>query len=481
MTNGRIEMLVSPSSVTLQISLPGYAQLVIGPKPAIANEILDLGELTLNSGDPWDLLVEDSEGAPVPQAIVKYHTQRGLILGQVTTDEAGRAVIPHTAETHYLLSVHAPGFIRIPFHDYQPQKHETTTIVLKSAKPTTGIVCDQDGDPVPGVRLERIPTFGVLEGEFLTTTDAAGRFLIEQVNGPGIIQLKTDGKLRQIYAKVGVGETDLQWKLLPSLTLAGQVVGISQPSQSLLAGELRVLYTLNCVVQNGTWNVKRGSVSVDSLGNFQIESLIPGTVYLTCQGRSFSLELKESRDDVMFDFLVPDPNQPHELLKLEFVSGGQPVKLNGTLTYTVSSFQRRSVSFNEPVKNADTLEINTYSPGFLALTSAGLEGYCLAGWSQQLQVAKNQKTLRVDLVPAGVLTGVLLDDDGEPVPNASIRLEMNETFNLRQMLKANMQGEYLFSPVPLNEIVTITAEVNNQVISSKRVRLRAVKSGEGQQ
>ena len=92
--------------------------------------------------------------------------------------------------------------------------------------------------------------------------------------------------------------------------------------------------------------------------------------------------------------------------------------------------------------------------------------------NQWMQIPKGQKTLKLELIPTGVLEGVVYDMDGKPIPNATVSTQCQEHPQNSSSATTNEKGEYRLTSVPLDVNVTITATLEEEVVSVKTYRLR---------
>jgi len=161
------------------------------PRPPPEGTAIDLGEIRVERGASFRVLVTDETHAPITDADVEVVSRGGFVLRRrVKSGSDGLAIvsgIPVGAAARVVVS--APGYVRAVRDAIQPDVPSEITLV--PAKGVTGRVTDEQGTAVRGrVRAS------TLQGTTLddADTDASGEFAFTSLpDGPVLLQAEAPG------------------------------------------------------------------------------------------------------------------------------------------------------------------------------------------------------------------------------------------------------------------------------------------------
>lgn len=315
-TKGSVSEQIAPGMISLSISVPGYAPVALGLKPAKANETLDFGTITLTRGFTWNLAVRNEDDQPVANAQIAAVFRLAKAVTKVASNSKGDARLEHVAADEYTFTVRARGHQPVRDVILRARSGETATISLRRSHPTSGQVVDETDKPVAGARIVLLRDhIEFLDPDALPRirTDAKGTFVIEDLAEGNFctLRVEVDGKPRLVLTKVEGGKTDQVWKLKPALTLSGRIEG------AVPGGDKTLRFSLWCVDHTGhlTGPYFSGTALVNEDGTFKIDGLIPGVVTLSGFRAQISVDLPKSRDDLVLD--LTDPRKPVFKMKRE--------------------------------------------------------------------------------------------------------------------------------------------------------------------
>ncbi len=168
--DGRFAIPLAPGAVvTLQVRATGYA-LLYHEGIAMSGDAarVDLGEMELVPGVLQDVLVVDSDGAPVNDAMLFLapdgfeRTAAGMRSPELRTDSAGRGTLRDLREqAQHLVGIRADGFSPLDGETVVVDPAEAWRFVLSRALRAQGFVLDAHDEPLPGVEVSayRVDTY----------------------------------------------------------------------------------------------------------------------------------------------------------------------------------------------------------------------------------------------------------------------------------------------------------------------------------
>jgi protocatechuate 3,4-dioxygenase beta subunit len=282
-------------------------------------------KLQLTKGGIFEVLVKDSDGKPVERATVSiFRVQDGGGVGGQSlsggTDENGLARI-RVAPGQYVFAgafkeglPRRTGVIR-PSDAIAVEEGETKRIehVLDAGPKVTGIVRDETGNPLAGVKFDVLPTT-MAPNEI--TSDASGKF--EAPWDPGMwgpqgatFVLVARDEARNLAEAVDLDEQGgaLDVKLAPGTVITGIV--LNEQGQPLPGARVRMM------MQSSRWGAPLGRTDLAKTGpdgKFEIKAIPPDrqyTVSATAEGygrgevRANPGDIKDNRFDAGRLQLVP--------------------------------------------------------------------------------------------------------------------------------------------------------------------------------
>lgn len=209
----------------------GYAISSFGPIDNYAYQVTADIQFQLEAGQPLTIHVQDTEGKPITDAELAGRSRiEGSFWGHQKPEqaEAGAYVFPHVAASAYRVRCSAPGFEPTEFEVESPQ-NATETVVLTPGIPTTGVVLDAGGQPVPEAKLlllYRHPNH-YYGGKELGEADEQGEFRLLNLSRKhqysGILQAP-DGRCGT-FENLKPGRTELTLHITTPPRLTGTVHG----------------------------------------------------------------------------------------------------------------------------------------------------------------------------------------------------------------------------------------------------------------
>ena len=303
--NGTFERIATgPALVIIIPRFKGFSQKHFGPYE-MSEETLDLGVLKLDEGFSANILVQDENGKPIPNAEVQSVTVQLNIGGRsmsyaadqlrgTVSDEAGLLRLQHLSELPMRFDIRVKGY-EYDRKVFTFREGETLDWKLKPIEPVTGQIVDASGKGVEGVEIIRARQEGFAEsmddprpdfvnhlaGRFryqkpVAVTDQDGRFAIESLRTDSkywFMTLHKDFRPKLLPA-VSAGESLEPQSLEEPLTVKGVVKG----DRSVLRryGDETHLSYRNPISIGGQDYHSSFSTVVDADGKFTMTQLVPG-------------------------------------------------------------------------------------------------------------------------------------------------------------------------------------------------------------
>jgi len=222
---------VSSGHTTLIANAEGYATTWIGPFDVYADQTINDLEIVLDPGQPLTVTVQDPDGKPIPDAKLtgSSHIVRGYWgFQQAEHREAGVYEFPHVASAPYRIQGKAPNFEPTELKIEAPHDGPAT-LTMNYALPTTGLVLDATGQPVPDAKLMLLYKYPdhYYGGKEISRTDSQGKFrlmdLVRKHRYYGVIEAP-DGRSTK-FENLQAGQTDLEFRILNQPQLTGTIHG----------------------------------------------------------------------------------------------------------------------------------------------------------------------------------------------------------------------------------------------------------------
>ncbi len=182
-----------PGVVLLAIYAPGYAPAVVGPLQLRPGETRSNLNIVLEPGFVARLKLEDDQGQPVPdgQVVVLLSQLQGGRNEPMKSDEAGTITVEHASREPVDVTIKAPGYQTWSRKRLALKPDEDIVVRMSRATPTSGVVVDDQGQPIAGATLRSALQVGPGDigesnsgrGPVLATTDATGHFMLDSLDG----------------------------------------------------------------------------------------------------------------------------------------------------------------------------------------------------------------------------------------------------------------------------------------------------------
>jgi len=432
--NGHYQLVVSVKPLRkkhLNVQATGYARpestAVVVEEGKVVNKDFELDRASGITG-----LVKDTQGRPIAnvnvmvQLLPDEETPVQRYLGYCTTGEDGRFQIDNIsprgrvkliAEHRFFLKWESEPFQIMPGEILEAE------IQMQSGGSLSGIVVDDNGNPVKGARVKAVaPGASEREAAFgggFGTTDEQGRFVLRGL-GAGTYEVLAsasgylEGRSEAVTLAEGAGVSGITVTLPKAHRLAGVVR--TTDGRPVPGARITVVDTsVDGVRKLGAASKEDGSWEVEGLGSQPVEVSAEADGY----GRVTLKEVKPDTQDVLL-----------ELPPLGGVSGivvnqdGKPVRAFSVKPIPVEIDQGYSRPRNTRFKtfgNVDgSFKFEDLPPGTYTLNvqSPGYRGTTL----ENVRVDAGQITDvgTLTLLPGGVLVGRVLDATGAPVAGAKV-------------------------------------------------------------
>lgn len=241
--DGRFELRgVATGSLTVAGSAPGYRETRLNEVEIEPGQTLAGLELVLTRGVTLGGRVVTGDDLPVAAATVLLTGGTDADSGFGRTGADGRFRFEGLTPGSYVVEATGPGGRRARREVTVRSDGDEITVRLADGVAVGGSVLAVDGGPVNAARVLLLPTDGASAGRE-TRTDHAGRFRWNGVS-PGAFYLSVEaaGFGPTLVGPLEIGDRppdDLELRLEPGVTLAGQVLGL--PFDALPATRVEIL------------------------------------------------------------------------------------------------------------------------------------------------------------------------------------------------------------------------------------------------
>ncbi len=481
---------VSAGEIRLGFKAKGYAPAIVGPFAVKVGEPIAGIQVILNKGFPVRVHVVDEKGEPVVGATVGGNIDNVLGPGNQVTDAKGTAVFPHAAAGKYVFSVNRAGFE--PFYSSTPmrikQNDASATLTITRTRPVRGLVRFADGQPVVGAEVREFYSvaqqmswsYTATQGNVLATTDADGRFVLDQLynNRRYCLLVVAKDHRRQLIDDVSVNSPELHVTLGPELTVTGQIKGDigklgKEVGKPVVCCEQRARLKVT-----GGEDVSIGSVGAiveptEDGGRFVAHSLLPGLVSVSAGQHIVRTEVdaEHPHAHVMIDLTKPpdSPAKRQVILRLTTPSG--PVSPEGKVCIDIGSLgEWRQQKHKElPVTDGEVF-FKAFAPGWITYSSRALVGYWFKeGLSVHVEPGDEPFVIEVPVVAAGAIAGQVLNSDGTPVTgniSVSVHGKLKTAESTTEGGFGNVtidRNKFFISPLPLAGSYSVRASVGHNI------------------
>ncbi len=476
-----------PATMIIYPQLEGFAERSYGPFELIEGP-LDLGEIQLETGFNARMLVQNDHGEPLQNVMIESATNwrsanghrmgyGGPRLRGRMSDAQGLIELDHMTDQPVTISLVKPGY------EYSRREitfTEDATIDWKLAPsdPLTGRFVDAEGEPVAAVELYLVhrdgdisqtddprPDFlNQLAGKHsdktpLAVSDTEGRFRVESLRSDTnywLMALHREYRPRFIK-RVTAGQMLEPITLDEPLVIKGTING--DLSKLSVRSQQRYVRYRNLMSVDDTNFDAIFDCGVDDQGRFEITQLLSGEVKIFAADQTLKLQVGESMDNVVFDLQNPQRpvNQNHRRLRVVLNStAGQPLRGEVQLTWQLPEPPDRGPQSDYKAFPVGDGVIEWESPPGATIFFHGqrlVGSYAENGSLGVVPQGQDVLELSVDLAPAGLASGQVVDHDGNPVSNYRIDIDRTEgrvhTFQVLGVRIDQPSGRFALGPLPL--------------------------------
>lgn len=314
-----------------------------------ADKIRLVGKVVDDKGTP----IPNADVALYPHSISRDQMKRSLGMRPTVTgtvDTQGSFTLPLSGSYSETLVVTSPGYIAeidrlANDHDFYqrvrkaaPGTTVTRKIVLSIAARRSGIVADEQGQPLPGVSVHAYPSNvpaghwgGSVERFGMAETDGDGRFELNDVPEGGLTLRFSAPGYATDYLVVPADQTEIAVNLLRGASVTGTVFEFGT---NKAVGHVRV--QLNAVTSStaGDPNKLRpfpqtwGQIALSGeSGNFQVRNVPPG---------KYTVRIAQNQQDTEQEYTVWNPGKSNSIsLTVPEVGNPEPVQVPVFNGYTI--------------------------------------------------------------------------------------------------------------------------------------------------
>lgn len=479
-TSSTFEKNVPYGAIYVRVESEGYAPTFAGPFLPEANQpVLDVGTITLTQGFIGRVRVRSKDGKPIAHAELSGNIpmRGGYPVHTWKTDDEGLAVFTNAADGGYSFTVVAPGYQWQRFEHVQLRPGEPTELTLAVAKPTTGTVVDQNGQPLANAEIRQYARYSsgpysggsYVDGErgrVLAHTNDSGRFVLDTLADDWQYCLLVSGGGHRFLQMDVVAGQELVLQVPEERVLRGKILGdlgrleiedgkpVVRCSQTTRFGDHRSHR------QSNTAPVTVAENAPD-VGRFEIKDHLATEVTITAGSKSTTVDLSKPVEELVID-LRDEPIPPATrtvVIRFEPQEPGAAAP-NGTVRcYSRSIVAPKGDAF---AIQDGRLELVVQTPAKLHFADQQIPGYILESSSIEVEAGTGTQTETIPLLPAGGIYGSI---DGETsgfdVTVAAVFAggseELRSKFSLPSGVRVDESGKFFLSPLPLGGTFAVKA------------------------
>ncbi len=485
-----------PSGTTwLMLNPEGHAPAFAGPIEVRPGQTVEGIAIRLEAGFPARVRVTDAGGKPVAGARVSAFPNLegvGWVGASVgwTTDREGLATILHALARDYSFSAEAHGFQPTKDVRAMPTPAEAVTLSLNRALPVRGLAVGPDGKPVAGAEVRVLAErsgqgsfqHGII-GPLLATSDRDGRFLLDTLRTGTTYDLflaeTSKTGMRGFITGVVPGQAnEVRATLAPKRTLRGTILEGKAPRPGSVSVSQIVPGPMPYRLEQGT--------TADAQGRFEVGGLLPGPAQVQAGDRTFDVELKAPQTSVTLDLsgVAPSkgPLRRRVVLVLKTPDGSPPppgrIHVQAAPKGDLSATDHRDLAIENGRATLDAP-----APGTVMYDHVAMPGYWFPDrYDVEVQPGEGEQIVENAAMPAGAIVGRVLGPDGRPsLGEVSLSCHTIEPpparkgpefprFSLNN-LRADAEGRFFVSPVPIGGVYAISASQSHNVQVSPPIRL----------
>ncbi|MFV0446756.1 MAG: M56 family metallopeptidase [Planctomycetaceae bacterium] len=477
--------------IVLMFEHPDAASSYLGPYGPQDGPLIENQLVRIVPGEPRTIRVVDGDG--VPAAKVRVGFSGGIdglsfsgISRAVETDAQGVVVVPHLKPGNlYRLSFSGAGYQRKDSQNFAPFGSGPDVFQVLRARPASGVVTNEAGLPVEGVSVRDFKSLSpgfVRDGDIfappLAVTDSAGRFVLTtlQDGSEYVLLLEHKDYARATISHVKAGDQNVSGTVTPGVTVRGRVErsGAHMPYPKSIGWYEWIAYQ-GLDGRSETDNTRSESTAVDAEGRFTLPHINPGEIEVSSGNRRQTFSVSPASTEIVFALTPAKPPEvARRTMRVRFAHDGQTVqptgklRLNGRFPPNLPAgelpafqpvvIQNGVATFNLPVP-AKSLGAN----------SEGLIGFWFNSHDvnlPDLEPSSEPAELTIEVVPAGAVSGRIINSDGTPATNAGAGVSVNFSYRSPSgshvshgggvSANTDAEGRYFLSPIPIGAECTLS-------------------------
>ncbi|MEZ5941737.1 MAG: M56 family metallopeptidase [Planctomycetaceae bacterium] len=507
--DGKFSYALSGNTVSLFFSAPGYAPAVAGPFSLGEDEEFLDRKVVLTAGNDIQVKVVDLDGQPAEgvrvtaSAMTSSGNGTGITNEKLITDERGELTIPHVPDkTTISLTLSGAGYQESQPADSPLAANKVYTFTIQRARPTSGVVVNADGEPVPHVGLKELfirqpgSTYdrGALN-DAVTKTDDQGRFELNDLqDGYTYTYLLVHPDYPPtVLENVEPGTSDTRVELAQGVSVHGV---ISEDALKSAGKGITWMPRYRPKARGSYWRDIRGAtqkIEVDEQGRFTLHNVPVGEISIGMNGATTTYVIEEPDQLIVVKPKVPDPITLREVV-LRFKHLGKQVSPQGTIKVSRAVDETGTqLGWNHPVSVEDGEVRFRVKVGdrISSMEPDGLIGFWFTShnfsdeFRLPVEVGETPLELWIDCHPAGAITGRLIDQDGKRISGRGVGVKYHLELTKKQAgdgrfhshsgglnnFTTNSRGEFVVSPVPLHAECFASASIGFNRAMSKEIVL----------
>ena len=332
-------------------------------------------------------------------ALAFFEQARGFLQPKATarTDAQGRFRFERLAGVSFSVWARASGFGAAMRERAAPG--ERVDLYLPPLRSIGGQVVDEAGQPVAGARVHAVSRKVPLQHEAVTGPD--GSFSLSGLGeGPFYVLATASGFLPAVESQVEAGPRPVRLRLEPSRTLEVRVThqGVPVPARVRLSAD----------------HLAREARAEGGVARF--EGLYPDELVVTAEAGRLGAEPRTLSLSERLTQVTLELEEAGTLLVTVVDEAGQPVP---SPQLALRSVRGAAIQLQKPSTGA----LVQFGP--LAVGDYVLEGRAKGYRDAQLpaRVKPGETALELEMTPATLISGQVLDEYGRPAPNVSVLVQ----------------------------------------------------------
>ncbi|MBN2579258.1 MAG: hypothetical protein JXB10_09730 [Pirellulales bacterium] len=500
------EFSVKAPAGKLWMSVPvkGYAPAIVGPlRGKDGDRIKDI-DVVLDKGFPLTIRINDDRKRPIAGAVVEpslvFEDMQTGLQEKFTSGPEGVATIPHVTEHPIRFSIRRKGYQPLDESVTVSRRNTDMAFTMLPAKAVRGTVLMADGRPAAGVKIRYLfkasgnHTFSNSGEPVLAVTDADGRFVLDELDETMTYGLLADaGENGKQWFALSSGDKEPRIRLGPVLSVQGEIRGDLKLLRKDRRGRPVVSFTQSAHFPEMSFSMGLDPREIpvepaEGGGRFELRALLPGPVSICTADRKVEMTVgpEQPQASVLIDLTKPPPEPPKRQVVLRFKTPDGKTSPRGKIKYSLFAPGMTCMSLPAYVviENGEA-RLEAYAPGTLHCSPDELLGYWFAEYpdgKKEIEPGEGPQVIEIPLVPAGAITGQVLDADGAPVTEG-IEIGVNYVRKTAQFtssgnfgnIKTTGQGKFFVSPLPLDGMYFVQATWGHRVQVLEPIRMDAAR------